>query len=79
MKQSELLIICGLEKCRKSWSKTKIIDTIIEVKQLYPSWKLEYVRVCGSFDTMPPKSLYEFDFITPEGVRFSRGGCKRVN
>ena len=29
MKQSELLIICGLEKCRKSWSKTKIIDTII--------------------------------------------------
>ena len=29
MEQSELLLICGLEKCRKSWSKTKIINAIL--------------------------------------------------
>jgi hypothetical protein len=56
-----------------------VIDTIIEVKQLYPSWKLEHIRVSGSFDTMPPRNFYEYDFITPDGIRFSRGGFKRIN
>jgi hypothetical protein len=53
-----------------------VISMVLEVKQIYPTWKLEFMRVCGSYDTVPPKNYYEFEFITPDGIRFSRGGLK---
>lgn len=57
---------------------SKVIDNILKVKNLYPTWILEYMRKCGQYDTMPPQNFYEFDFKTQEGLIFSSGSSHSI-
>jgi hypothetical protein len=48
-----------------------VVKYIIQVKQIYPLWELNYINKFGKIDTYPPKNCYTYHFTTPEGLIFS--------
>jgi len=48
-----------------------VVKYIIQVKQIYPLWKLTYINKFGKIDIYPPKNCYTYHFITQEGLEFS--------
>ena len=48
-----------------------IVKYIIQIKEIYPLWKLTYINKFGKIDTYPPKNCYTYHFVTPEGLMFS--------
>ena len=51
----------------------KIIKQVHEFKNTYPGWILHNVVKTGQLDVMPPKSIYKFTYLTPEGYFLSHG------
>lgn len=63
-----------------AYGKPKIMDLenvvnfVLKIKMLYPSWKLELLQKIARIDIKPPENIYEYTFITQEGFRFIYGG-----
>mgnify|MGYP007025789847 CR=1 FL=1 len=46
------------------------VNFVLETKKMYTGWKLNMIIKIGQYDTLPPKNLYEYTFITSENIRF---------
>ena len=56
----------------------QVINFVLEIKTIYPGWKLQKLDHTGGRDSLPPLNWYEYSFITPEGHCFNYGGIKNV-
>lgn len=57
----------------------KVINFVLEIKTVYPGWKLKSVDKAGQRDSLPPINWYRYSFITPRGHCFDYGGFKVVD
>jgi hypothetical protein len=82
--EDELIeIIKGIDKTDYTkYDKPKIMDLeqvinfVLEIKTMYPGWKLKSLNKVGQRDSLPPVNWYEYSFITPKGHCFDYGGIK---
>lgn len=83
---NELTIINkGLDKTDyTAYGKPRIMDLenvvnlIIKIKKLYPTWNLDLLQKTGQQDSLPPGNIYQYTFITPEGHHFIYGGLQVI-
>jgi hypothetical protein len=54
----------------------KVINFVLQIKTMYPGWKLKRLDQSGQRDSVPPINWYKYSFITPEGHCFDYGGFK---
>ena len=47
-----------------------VITFVLQIKKLYPTWKLDMLRIKAQYGSFLPKNLYEYRFLTPEGIHF---------
>ena len=55
-----------------------VVNFILRIKKLYPTWNLDLLQKTGQQDSLPPKNIYEYTFITPEGDHFIYGGLQVI-
>ncbi len=53
-----------------------VINTILRIKKIHPTWKLKSMRNTGRLERLPPQNTYEFTFITQEGFCFNYVGMR---
>lgn len=56
----------------------KVVKEVIGFKQQYPGWILERIQQAGQYDSMPPRSFYQFTYKSPQGHFMSYGGIERL-
>ena len=45
-----------------------VLTIVLKIKKLYPSFTFNMLRKKGQYDTLPPQNMYEYTFLTPEGL-----------
>ena len=76
-------IIKGIDKkdytkygCAPIQDLEQVVELILRIKQLHPTWKFHKLCKSGQRDSVPPINFYQYAFMTPENFKFVLGGIE---